>query len=673
MHIPLLADVVIIFALAVVVLLVCHYLRIPTVIGLLATGAIAGPYGFRFISEVANVEVLAEIGVILLLFTIGLEFSLRDLLKMKRVVLLGGVLQVVLTIGASIALAATNGASLKTAIFIGFLVSLSSTAIVLKDFQERSAVESPQGKAALAVLIFQDIAVVPMMIATPILSGNSSPEPMEILKLVAQAVGVVALVLLAARSIVPKLLYYIARIRSRELFLLCVVVICFAVAWLTSSIGLSLALGAFLAGLIISESEYSYQALSSILPFRDIFTSFFFVSIGMLLNVRIVFAEPLAIGSLVIVVFAVKLATGVIALRIAGFSFRPALLAGLAVCQIGEFSFILSQSGVETGLLSQEMYQIFLAVTIITMAATPFILRIAPSATQRVMNNTLVRRLMIRNVDEEAAPVQEELRDHLIVIGFGPSGRHLVQAARVAHIPYTIIEMNAETVETERGKGEPIFYGDASQDYILEHVKIKHARVVVIAISDLFATRQAVQMARYLNPNVHIIARTRFLHEEQALYDLGANEVIPEELEASIEIFSRVLVKYFVPQDDLAQLIAEVRADKYKMLRSNDLPSTTFPDVRSYLSDMDITTVRIKQKAMVLGKTLDEIGLRRDYGVTLLAIRRGAELVANPGADTALENNDILVLFGEPENVARVAELVARREGTSGLKKLLRR
>lgn len=674
MHIPLLTDVVVIFALAVVVLLVCHYARVPTVIGLLVTGAIAGPYGFRFVSAVENVEMLAEIGVILLLFTIGLEFSLRDLLRMKRAVLLGGVLQVVLTLVLSVLCAAiAGGTAFRTSIFIGFLVSLSSTAIVLKDFQERATVESPQGKAALAVLIFQDIAVVPMMIATPILGGNASPAPMEIVKLLAQAVGIVAVVLLAARSVIPRLLHHIARMRSRELFLLSVVVVCFAVAWLTSSIGLSLALGAFLAGLIISESEYSYQALSSILPFRDIFTSFFFVSIGMLLNVRVVLEEPVAIGVLVVLVFAVKVVTGFIALRIAGFSLRASLLAALAVWQIGEFAFILSRVGVDAGLLSAEMYQIFLAVTIITMAATPFTLRLAPSVAQRVLRSALVRRVSQARTETDAPPVDEGLRDHLIVIGFGPSGRHLVKAARVAHIPYTIIEMNAETVEAERSKGEPVFYGDASQEYILEHVKIRQARVVVIAISDLFATRQAVQMARYLNPNVHIIARTRFLHEEQALYDLGASEVIPEELEASIEIFSRVLVKYFVPHDDVEQLIAEVRADKYKMLRSTDVPSTTFPDVRSYLSDMDIATVRVKARSVVLGRTLDDIALRRDYGVTLLAIRRGAELVANPGADIALEGNDILVLFGAPENIARVAELVSRRDDAAARKKFIGR
>lgn len=664
MHIPLLSDVVVIFALAIAVLLVCYYLRIPTVIGLLVTGTIAGPYGFRFISDVHNVEVLAEIGVILLLFTIGLEFSLRDLIKMKKAVLLGGLLQVALTTGVAVLLAINlpQTGTIGTAVFLGFLLSLSSTAIVLKDFQERAAVESPHGRAALAVLIFQDIAVVPMMIATPMLKGGAGMELSEILQLVLQAVGVVVLVLLAARTVIPKLLYQIARIRSRELFLLSIVVICFAVAWLTSSIGLSLALGAFLAGLVISESQYSYQALSSILPFRDIFTSFFFVSIGMLLDLKVLFEQPLIIAGLVLVVFAVKIVTGTSALVISGFSFRPALLAGLAVSQIGEFSFILSRVGVDAGLLTQSMYQVFLAVSIITMAITPFILQLAPGATHKVINSALVRRWLRHSVEEEQPEASEELHDHLIIIGYGPSGRHLARAAKVARIPYTIIEMNPETVEEERRRGESIFYGDASQDYILEHVKIKQARVVVIAISDLFATRQAVQMARYLNPNVHILARTRFLREEKPLFELGADEVIPEELEASVEIFSRVLSKYFVPQDDIEQLIAEIRADKYKRLRNNELPETTFPDVRSYLTDMDISTLRIHTRSSLTGRSLQDIQLRKEYGVTLIAVRRGSEVIANPGADTQLLANDILVLMGEPENIARVTELTGRRK-----------
>lgn len=670
MHIPLLSEVVVIFALAIVVLLACHYLRIPTIIGLLATGTIAGPYGFGFVSDIRSVEFLAEIGVILLLFTIGLEFSLRDLLKMKKAVLLGGTLQVVLTIAATLLIAINipSTSNLGTAVFLGFLLSLSSTAIVLKDFQERAAVESPHGRAALAVLIFQDIAVVPMMIATPMLKGGAGVDLSKLLILVLEAVGVVVLVLLAARTVVPRILYHIARIRSRELFLLSIVVICFAVAWLTSSIGLSLALGAFLAGLVISESQYSYQALSSILPFRDIFTSIFFVSIGMLLNLQVLFKQPLIIAGLVILVFIVKILTGTSAFAIAGFSFRPALLAGIAISQIGEFSFILSRVGVNAGLLTQDMYQIFLAVSVITMALTPVILTFAPGATHRVVNSAFVRRWLRHSVEEEQPKVNEEMNNHLIIIGYGPSGRHLARAAKVARIPYTIIEMNPETVEEERSKGESIFYGDASQDYILEHVKIKQARVVVIAISDLFATRQAVQMARHLNPNTHIIARTRFLREEKPLFELGADEVIPEELEASVEIFSRVLAKYFVPQDDIEQLIAEIRADKYKRLRTNEVPETTFPDVRSYLSDMDITTLRIHTRSPIAGRSLQEINLRKDYGVTLIAVRRGSEIIANPGAETQLLANDVLVLMGEAEHITRLAALTGRSKNKKAQK-----
>lgn len=660
MNIPLLSDIVIIFGLSIAVLWLCHRLRVPTIVGFLLTGILAGPHGLALISAVHDVEVLAEIGVVLLLFTIGIEFSLKDLLRIKKSVLLGGSLQVSLTLFAALAVARQLGLTVGESVFIGFLVSLSSTAIVLKLLQEKAEVDSPHGRTTLAMLIFQDVIIVPMMLFTPLLAGAMGNVVQSLLLLVAKGFGIILVVIVSAKWIVPSLLFHIARTRSRELFLLSVVVTCLAVAWLTSSIGLSLALGAFLAGLVISESEYSHQALGNILPFRDVFTSFFFVSIGMLLDVGFLFQQPARIALMVFSVLALKTILAGFATALLGFPLRTTILVGLALSQVGEFSFILSETGVVYGLFTGDTYQLFLAVSILTMAATPFIMAVGPRLADVVVQWPLPRRFKLgwypppggNGVDRKA-----DVKDHLIIIGFGVNGRNVARSAKVAGIPYQIIEMNPDTVRDERAKGEPIYYGDATQEAVLEHAGIEAARVLVVAISDPVATRSITALARRWNPQVHIIARTRFLQEMGPLLEVGANEVIPEEFETSVEIFTRVLTKYLIPRDDIERFIAEVRADGYEMFRSLSTESTSLSDLKLHLTDVEISTLRVDQRSPIVGKTLAQIDLRKKYGVTVLAIRRDSDILSNPDGDTTLWVDDVLVLLGSPERVAEVSSL----------------
>ena len=377
MGIPLLADIVIIFTMSICVLFVCSRLQIPSIVGFLLTGVVGGPYGLGLIKAVHEVEVLAEVGVILLLFTIGLEFSLKALVRIRKSALLGGTLQVMLTILVTAALVRMQiGRSLGESLFIGFLVSLSSTAIVLKVLQERAEIETPHGKTSLAILIYQDLIVIPMMLFTPLLAGTKGEIGQSLLLLLAKGIGIILLVVVSARWIVPPVLYQIARTRSRELFLLSVVVLCFAIAWFTSSLGLSLALGAFLAGLILSESEYSYQALGSILPFRDVFTSFFFLSVGMLLDVGFLIERPGTIVSIVLIILVLKTSIAGFTAFFLRFPLRTSILVGLTLAQVGEFSFILARSGVTYGLLAGDGYQWFLAVSVLTMAVAPFIISV---------------------------------------------------------------------------------------------------------------------------------------------------------------------------------------------------------------------------------------------------------------------------------------------------------
>jgi CPA2 family monovalent cation:H+ antiporter-2 len=656
MEIQLLKDIVIIVGLSILVIYICHRIRVPAIVGFLFTGILAGPHGLGLVKAVHEVEILAEIGVVLLLFTIGIEFSLRNLLQIKRSILIGGSLQVLLTILVTFGITRQAGQPFGQSIFIGFLVSLSSTAIVLKLMQERAEVDSPHGRTALAVLIFQDVIIVPMILVTPLLAGATGGLDQSLLALVAKGIGIILLVMLSAKWIVPQFLHQVARTRSRELFLLSVVAVCLAVAWLTSSAGLSLALGAFLAGLIISESEYSHQAFGNILPFRDLFTSFFFVSIGMLLDLGFLLEQPVFIALITFSVLALKaIIAGSVAVLL-GFPLRTTILVGFALSQVGEFSFILSKAGVEHHLLGENIFQLFLAVSVLTMAATPFMVALAPGMADFVLRLPLPGRLK-SGLHPQAQRKVATQKDHLIIVGFGVNGRNVARVARAAGIPYVVIEMNPDTVRSEQAKGEPIYYGDATQEAVLEHAHIRNAMVVMVAIADPAATRRITDTSRRLNPKAHMIVRTRYLQEMEPLYDLGATEVIPEEFETSVEIFARVLAKYLVPRDEIERLTAEVRSDGYQMFRSLSRESVSFSGLKLQLPDVQVCVVRVDKTSPLAGKSLAQIELRKKYQVAVLAIRRDSGILTSPPGEMPLAVNDVLFVLGPPEKIALVADL----------------
>ena len=657
MNVGILSNIVIILALAVAVLFICSRLKIPTIVGFLITGALAGPSGFKLIKDLHEVQTLAEIGVVFLLFTIGIEFSLKRLARLKRAALLGGSLQMFLTILAVLFLMTRLGLAFRPALFMGFLISLSSTAIVLRTLQERASVETPHGGVTLAILVFQDIAVVPMMLLIPLLAGGAGPVGKSLILLLAKGVGIVLMVIVAAEWLVPRILYSIARTKSPELFMLSIVVICLATAWLTSSIGLSLALGAFLAGLIISESEYSFQALSNIYPFRDVFTSFFFISVGMLLNLDFA-GQHLGLTVLFAgLTLVLKFLLAGMAAALIGYSLRTSLQAGLSLSQVGEFSFILAGVGLTYQLFPEHVFEYFLAVSILTMALTPWIIALSSRLADLAAASRLPARLFTRTRPGLEPEERESLKDHLIAIGYGVNGKNVTRAARIAGIKYVIIEMNPETVRQEKAAGEKIFYGDATQDAVLIHAGIKDARVAVIAISDPVATRRICSNLRRLNPKIHIIARTRYVQEVKPLADLGADEVIPEEFETSVEIFARVLRKYLIPDTEIEKFITEIRSDNYEMLRGLSKKDMTISDLRLALPDFEIANLRIAQGAFADGKSLASMALRKKYGVTVLAIRRDNQVVSSPDPDAVLQGNDLVVLLGQPACIAGALSL----------------
>lgn len=652
----LLNELIIVFSLSIVVFLVFSYFKIPSVVGFLLTGVLAGPHGIGLVKSLHEVETLAEIGIILLLFTIGIEFSFKDFLKMKRNVLIGGSLQVLLTIVCSSGILIVLGQPVNNSIFMGFLISLSSTAIVLKILQDRAEVDSPHGRTTLGILIFQDIAVVPMMLAIPLLAGVVGNNEGSILITIAKTFLVIMIVIIGAKWIIPKVLYRVSITQNRELFLLTIMVICFSVAWLTSSIGLSLALGAFLAGLIISESGYNHDALGNILPFKDIFTSIFFISIGMLLDIQIFITNPLLIILITLGVIVLKGFIGVIITALLGFPLRTSVLVGLKILQVGEFSFILSKVGAGHGLLTDNTYQIFLAVSVLTMALTPFIIAIAPRFAEVILKLPLPNKLKVGYHSEKFIRKNHK-SNHTIIVGFGLNGKNLAQVSKTANIDYTIIEMDIRIVKEQRKEGQTIFHGDATHDVVLEFADIKQARIIVIAISDLIETRKIVSVSRRLNPNIYIIVRTRYIQEVNNLYEMGANEVIPEEFETSIEIFTRVLEKYMIPREEIELFVTAIRSDGYKMFRPVLDRSELYFDLKHNYPEVQISKFRVKENSSVVNKTLGEIKLRNEYGVTLLSVQRGSEHMIIPDETFRLEVDDIVAIIGESNNIVNLNNL----------------
>ncbi|MBL7138732.1 MAG: cation:proton antiporter [Bacteroidales bacterium] len=661
MDFPILKDIVIILGLSVLIILLFHRFKIPSILGFLLTGIIIGPYGLSLIKASHEVELMAEIGVIFLLFVIGIEFSIKGLMSIKRTVFLGGFLQVILTIGIIALISFGFGLPFQKAVFMGFLFSLSSTAIVLKLLQERGEITSPQGRVAVGILIFQDIMVVPLILITPILAGNSPNLLMTLLILVGKFVAIIVILFLLARYLVPRLLDLVIRTKNNELFLLTIIVLCFATAWLTNSLGLSLALGAFFAGLIISESPYSHQATANIHPFREIFISFFFVSIGMLLDLRFFFQEILYIHFLAIVTLIAKMLIIMIVVIILRYPLRVVLLSALTLFQVGEFAFILSATGIAEGLLSRENYQYFLAVSIMSMGATPFIITWSPKITDFLLKLPLSQQVKRRldsfqKVKAQSHRLPEEMEDHLVIIGYGINGKNVAQAARGANIPYIVVEQDHEALKEAQLSNESVVFGDATQEVILKYIHAYAARVVVIAISDPDATRLIVSKIRELSDTVYIIVRTRNLKEIDGNLRLGADEVIPEEFETSIEIFARVLHKYLVPEHEIETYINSIRADNYEILRGmgGSLKKGSLhldvPHIRIYSVQVQCDDNRI------VGKRVQDSGLRKEFCITLLAIQRGQRYITHIEANTEIRRDDVLYLLGTPENISRVSK-----------------
>ncbi len=464
-------------------------------------------------------------------------------------------------------------------------------------------------------------------------------------------------VFIAARQVVPFLLHQVIRLKNREIFFLLIVLICLGTAWITYSLGLSLALGAFLAGLIISESEYSHHIVSEIMPFRDYFASIFFISIGMLLHTDHFLAHWPMVLMLTLLLMLVKSGIVVATARALRYPIRSALLAGLGLAQIGEFSFLLAQQGLDRGLMGQDVFQMFISTSILSMLATPFLMQAGPWFTARL---------------PELAPAAASkndvctLKGHTVIAGYGLNGMNLAKTLKATHIPYVVLEVNADTIRRAREAGEPIIYGDITRKDVLIRAGVECAKVIVFAVSDFNATRMAVRTVRELNPSIFILIRTRYASEVDELYRLGANQVIPEEFETSIEIFSRVLHEYHVPGNIIANQIQLVRFGGYKMLRGLSLDQENLGRVASLFAGATVDNIQLQPGSPAIGKTLKDLDLRHATGATVIAVVRNGEAATNPGPDYTLLADDILVLLGAHRDLDEAAGLLTQRGQVAG-------
>jgi CPA2 family monovalent cation:H+ antiporter-2 len=647
----LLIDIVILLAVSIPVSYAFHRLKLSSIVGFLVTGIIVGPHGAGWISEIEAVKVMAEIGVVLLLFTIGLEFSFKQLLSGGMRLLWISLAQVagtaLVTVGASV----LAGLPVRQGIFLGFLFTLSSTAIVLKILSERNEIDTPQGRIAVGVLIFQDLCVIPMMLLIPSLAGESV-RFVEVLKQVALAIVTIGILVLASLYIIPRVLREVVQLKNREVFLITVLFVCLGTAYATSAMGLSLAIGAFIAGLVISESNYSHQILADILPFRDIFNAMFFISVGMLLNVRLFWETWRTDLLIMLLVFIGKAFLILVILLAAKNTFRISWIAAFSLAQVGEFSFLLGQQGEEYKVLPESLNQLFLASSILTMILAPFAILLSGPAGMKL------QQFLGRRVELPEKRETKTLRDHLVIVGFGLNGQNLARVVRDIGIPFQVIELNDKLVKEAQKQNLPVVFGDATRKEVLHQAGVEHARMVVIAISDPSATRSAVASIRSVSHKTVILVRTRYVIEVDSLMNLGANLVIPEEFETSIEIFSRVLEQYNIPDHLIDQQVTVIRSGSYGMLRGLSLSQERLMKLSELFLKSTVQQIVIRPESPAKDQTLQQLDLRKATGASIIAVIRGEKALNNPGADFRLEANDIVVLWGAHAQLAEAVKIL---------------
>lgn len=649
---PLLRDLIIILVVTIPISFIFHRFKLPIIVGYLLTGIVIGPYGIRLISEPSMVETLSEIGVVLLLFTVGLEFSLTRMVRNLKTIIGSGGIQVILTIMVVSAITYLYGYSLQQSVFFGFLISLSSTAIVLKMYTDRGEINSPHGKFSIGILLFQDLCVVPMVLLIPVLASREEVSLQIIFITILKSIIVVATIFFASRLLVPKLLHHVVRLKSRESLILLIILLCLGTAWLTNRFGLSLAMGAFIAGLIISESEYSSQVVVEILPFRDFFSSLFFISIGMLFRTYYLSEHLIYLLLLTLGIILLKIILTLLSIVLFQKSFRIAFISALRLAQIGEFSFLLAGKGFILNLIGNGDFQTFLIPAILSMMAAPILILISYPLSLRLQS--------LFSISEKGWEEGEgdKLNDHVIIAGYGLNGKNLAQVLKETRIPYTVIELNDERIKAGKIAGIPVIYGDITSKAILYKAGIETAKIIVFAISDPLSIRRGIHIARQMNPYIHIIVRTLYTSEVEDLLTLGADQVIPMDFETSVEIFSRVLKEYHIAGNIIKQYVDMIRMDGYSMLRGLSIAQEKLKDLYNYLLSSTTESYLVTKGSIADSKTLKGLDLRQKTGAVIIAIIRKKDTHVNPDPDFRIEPGDLLILLGSHAQLDRAVNFL---------------
>lgn len=640
-------DIAIILVAALVGGVIAQRLGLPLILGYILAGVVVGPStGGITISDAHDIELLAEIGVALLLFTIGLEFSLKELAPVKRVALIGTPIQLALTILFGYGIGTLLGFGWEEAIWFGAILSVSSTAVVLKSLGEQGVMGTLSSKVIIGMLIVQDLAIVPMIILLPELSNLAQGAREVGVAGIEAAVFIAAMAVFGAR-VFPWAMEKIVGWGSRELFLVSTVAIGLGIGYVTYLFGLSFAFGAFVAGMVLSQSRYSHQALADVSPLRDIFTMLFFVSVGMLLDPAILWQEAPTVALVVLSLFIVKGLVFAGLVRAFGYGNIIPFAVGLGLFQVGEFSFVVAQLGVGIEAISQTTYAIALAVAVVTMALTPFTTRLAPLVYGRFRERFPKELMSSQNIPDEG------FADHIVIAGHGRIGTFVARVMSRTEQPFAIIENNPSRATAAQEAGFPVVYGDVTADAVLEAANIGRARLVILTIPDAFGTRMAVERIKALSPNSRIVARSESAEDLAELGRLGVYEAVQPEFEAGIELSRQALSQLGMGAESIQRFSDRVRSEYYapmsEALESENGHDALLSQLRRTSELIETEWVRLKRGSNLSGKNIGESEIRARTGVSVVAVVREEEILPSPGPETMLESGDVLGVLGTIE------------------------
>ena len=638
-------QLIIILGFSIPVIYIFNKIKLPSIIGFLITGIIIGPFGLKLIQDIDGIQLMAEIGVAFLLFTIGIEIRLSRFLKHLSEILLTGGLQILCTFIVGMIIGLTMQLSISQSIFIGFILVHSSSALILKILKDRDDEASPQGRISIGVILFQDMMVVPMMLLIPFLARESGPDALMIAWKLVKSILIIVVILVAARYVIPRVLERLVNTNMRDVLVIASVVITMGIAGITESLGLSLAIGAFLAGLALSDTDFTHQITSNISPFRDVFLSVFFVAFGMILNLDFLRENPgyIILISLIIIGIKATIVFGLV--KLLKYPLRVALLSGVLLSQIGEFSFVLASQGFKNNIISNNIYQTFIGASVLTFIVTPLL--------ASLVYYLLARKNIFDPTQRTVKPDERvAVSNHVIICGMGLNGRNLVRVLKDTAINYVIIDLNFQKIKKSKSKGDKnTIWGDASSIEILRRANVEAARVMVIAISDRYLTKSCLSNAKAIHPNLHVIVRTKYVADIEDLLALGADDVIPEEFETSIQIFSRVLKMFHIPNSIILAQSNIIRNKSYGVFREIRYTQEAFDQISQILAQGTIETYYIGARNPIIGRSIRDINLKAKSGAMIINIIRNNQTITNPPSDFVLQAADQLILFGSHDAI----------------------